>query len=401
MNISELIADVYGSDPERAKFALQKLIDCGSEAVQPILKALNQQEPQTQRSQLNEALLEMPASELVPLLTDSLNATNIDLSITAFQILGSSGEESAISPLVERLVDPKEIGFRKNQAARALGELGSQCAVEPLLNVAHNILGKFDRFNEALERLLQKVEESSDIAPLTLIIEIATSLAKLGNHSLAPVVIGITQLNPEESNLADLDEISLIRSQSAQALCHTVGSGMLTALQKAVCEGDAETRDAALEALFYLGLPESIETLLSRIDDASSQVANNALVWFNRLTGTNFEPFEDDPENVRAWWADNRDGYVSNTCYRLGKSASVEEVIQQLRISNSTPDIVRELYIITGKNLSYEQKANPHEELFVLGQRWWNSQDKGYFIPGRLYKYGYEQDLAVARSPIL
>jgi len=396
MDISKLIAEADSSEQERAEDALQELINLEIDAVQPIVEALNQAKPFGSRSRLNDVLLKVNDPEIVPLLVSSLDAKNIDLSMTAFEVLGHSGDERALSPLIERLVSSEQTSTRRRQSVHALGELGEQGAVEPLLNVASSILNELDDLDTALERLLQEVEEEWDVDSLRLIITIATSLAKLGNHLLASIVVDLTRFNPEESELDELDDMQIVRAEAAQALCHTVGSGMLPALQKAVREGNIETRDSALEALFYLGLPESIETLLSRTDDSSNQVANNALIWFNRLTGTDFEPFEDELADVHSWWDDHRSEYASGVCHRLGKPLSVEDVIEQLRVPNSTPDIVRELYIITGKDLSRNLRGSrQNEELFTLGQRWWNSQPEERFICGKLYKHGREQDLAL------
>jgi len=394
MDISKLIAEADGCNLEQAEYAMQQLISIGIDAVPHILNVLNQAEPYGQRSRLNDVLLKISAPEIVPLLANSLDATNIDLSITAFEILGHSGDERALSPLVERLISAESTSSHRRQSAHALGELSDQRGVEPLLSLASNILHGQNDLDAALDRLLSEAEQEFNVDHLRLIIAVATGLAKLGNHLLAPVVVGITSFNPEESQLSELDDMQLVRAEAAQALCHTVGRGMLPALHSAVCEGNTETRDAALEALFYLGLPESIEILLSRIDDSSDQVANNALVWFNRLTGTDFEPFDDDPSAIRAWWNDHCSEYQSGVCYRLGKPLSVENVIEQLRVPNSTRDIVRELYIITSKDLGRDNRCSiQNEELFVLGQRWWNSQPEGRFSSGKLYKYGHKQDI--------
>lgn len=385
--IQKLIAHARGDDPEAAAQAADALVALGGEGGVAVIAAIESDEGHT-RSPLIDVLLAMEDRQLVPQLCELIESPHVDLSIAAFQLLGQLGDERAVPPLVRALND--DIAASSVYlAARALGHLGCAEAVEPLLQTATEHLGDWADPGAAVDRLLAEVARDWCVDPLMVLPDVATALARLGRQDLGDVMVRLTAFDPS-IDLDDLDDIHIARHWATQALCHVTAPGTISALQKAAREGDPETRQAALEALFYLGLPESVGTLLNYLDDESHAVGHSAMVWFNRITGQSYEPGETSPESPRLWWKKQASRFGAGVCHRRGAPITVQAIVEEMAEQpNAAPDLVRELYIISGRDLRRDRHGeNRAADWPTLTQRWLAGEGAPRLEAGRIYKYG-------------
>ena len=389
----ELIADVLDGDRDVSERAAAALVEMGAEAGRAVIAAIEAEDCRT-RSSLHDVLLAMEDPGLLPDVCELLDSPHAELCITAFELIGYLGDESALGPLLDALGDETQVS-RQRFAARSLGVLGRQDAIAPLLELARKSIADWSDPDQAVEAVLAKVIETWDVSPLMLLPEVAVALARLGRQDLGSVMVRLASFDPSASELDEMDDIRIARNRAARALCHVTGSGMVDALGKAAREGDFETREGALEALFYLGLPESAETLLEYLDDRTHSVRHNAMIWFNRLTGQAHEPGDTPPDEPRVWWKQHARSFRAGVCHRNGVPlllrALVEEFEQQ---PGAAEDLVRELYIVSGKDLKRDRRGDRRSlDWPTLARDWFDSPNVPAFEQGRLYKYGVACDV--------
>ena len=386
--INTLIADVLGDDSGAAERATAALVELGTEAARPIIAAIEGDQSRA-RSPLLDVLLAMEDPDLVPWLCDLLESPHAGLRIAAFELLGSLGDESVVEPLTNALND-KNRWTRQCMAANALGRSGRAEAIEPLLDITRTHLPDWRDPAAAVETLLTTVEEEWEIRPLMLLPQVAVALAQLGRQDLGPVIVHLAAFDSSGTELDDMDYIRSARDRAVAALSHVTGPGMVGALRKAASEGNPEIRESALEGLFYLGRPESVETLLEYLEDASMTVRHSAMIWFNRITGQLYEPGETPAKAPRSWWKMYAKDFHHDVCHRRGQPLVLDALIEELgEQPNAAPDLIREIYIISGKDMRRERRGRRRSfDFFTLAKNWISSSEAPRLGAGRLYKYG-------------
>jgi hypothetical protein len=272
-------------------------------------------------------------------------------------------------------------------AAEALGELGDPRAIEVLLNVSNHILSEPD-IAPAIGGLPLPEDVEVDESMLRLLLSVAIALAKLGNHTMASIVISLLHYN--SSDVYSDDE--MIRTQAARALQYIVGSGIFRALQDALHDAYDEVRLNAIDAIFYLGIRDAISELILCVNDESTRVSEHVLTRLGDLTGKRFEDAV-QLEDLQMWWSQHEKEYDSGICYRLGKPLWLPDVIALLKKKLQKSQVIQELQIITGLDFGYSPHVAVKSQTAVLkrAQAWWE-QEGGHFEAGSLYKYGYKQD---------
>lgn len=343
--------------------AVSELVTIGMSAVPSVIEALRQLNPQENSVNLCRVLMSISDPDLVPTIVTILHEKNIDLVITAFRVLGYSHDPRAYEPLLDFMSDVENRDARRSLAANAIGELGN---------------------TQAIPVLLQVVDEAKEKKSYELALSAIIALAKLGNHEKGSLVIWLV------SYIKD----PVIQPRAAEALKYVVVGGLFQALRKVVRNKQVEVCLHGINALFYLGVKESIEELISLVKNKNPIISIQALARINDLTG---EDFAEDilVKDLQNWWKANEHRFPEGNCLRLGKSIWLPDVIGLLAEPNIRERTVQELQMITGRN-SVSRLIIPireQEALLRNTQKWWEQEGESQFVAGHLYKYGYEQNL--------
>ncbi len=371
----------------RADKVISRLAALGMPAVPAIIDAIREREKDPVWN-LRKALLQIRDPDIVPVFIELIEDPNSNLMLTAFESLGRLKDTRAFKPLSDYLLDSTKQETRRSLAAKALGELGDLQAVEKLLIVARAILQQPDVVPAVKESSISEWEEI-DESSLRLVLSIVVALSKLGNHEMVFVVTALVRYR--NNDVYSDDEV--IRAQAAEALQYVVGPGVFPALQSALRDDYAEVRLKSIDAVFYLGVKEGINELMQCVKDENSSVSNNAIVRLNDLTDEIFD-HNAGVTQLKEWWSRHEEAYSAGICYRSGRPIWLPDVIALLDTPRLRDQVIRELRIITGRDFGYNPyiPAEDQGDLSKHAQAWWEAE-VGRFEAGRLYKYGYEQNI--------
>jgi HEAT repeat protein len=281
--------------------------------------------------------------------------------MTAFEAIGRARDPRALGPLLDFVSNPENRDARRSLAADALGELGDAQAIAPLLQV---------------------VDGASEVRSFELALSAVIALAKLGDHSRAAVPLGLSAHTKDPS----------IRPRVAQALQYVIGPGLFSALQEMVRDKQVEVRLHTIDALFYLGVKESIAELITLANDKSPVVSTMSRARIADLSGEDFPDYI-RVRDLRGWWKTNQDRFTQGVCYRLGERIWLPNIIALLAEPNMRERTVAELRMITGFDFGLDPLASIREQDDLLrnARAWWDKRGAGSFKSGHVYKYGYEQ----------
>ena len=365
--ISALIGAATGGTAEESAAAVARLAETGLPALGPVVEALKQSPPRAEA--LRDAVRRMGRPELVAALTGLLKENDSLLTMVAAQALGRSGDERAVEPLLDLLRDENAFYAARGQAALGLARLGASNAVSDLLDLLKKLArGKKDR-------------ESA-----TLIRDTAIALAILGRQEGADVVIALARHRD-----------NAVREAVVPALKHIVGRGLFSVLQTTRRRKSTDARQEALEAIFYLGLRESIEELISYVeggDNSAPYLIDAAVRSLRDLTGEDFK-WNIDPSELREWWKQHQAQFSPNVCYRLGRPIDLMDFIDLLATEevSDRERLLTELHIITGEEFGLDpfRPVEAQPEVAVRAQSWLREKADTY-ERGAVYKYGHRQN---------
>jgi hypothetical protein len=326
---------------------------------------------------LYDVIPQLNSSEIILVLLDYLLRPNLNLSAlqVIFRTLGQSKNKTALQPIIAYLEDKNNRNTFRVLAAEALGEL---------------------RFNEAIVPLQNVTQEGDEYDLFALPLAAIVALAKLGNDEKASIAVSLANFEPDQNDPdydPDYDDSSIIRINAIAALQHVVAPHAFEALQHANQKGLSQTRQEVIETMFYLGVKQVIPELIGLVEDDHYDVANNALVRINDLTGQQFTQ-DVTKQELFMWWDKHQAEYAENTCYRLGKPVWIPDIIALLAQKFRQDEIIKELRIITGQDFDpkpYIQMQTQYA-LMQIAQKWWEREGHN-FERGALYKYGYKQDI--------
>ena len=370
--VLELVERAKGSGAE-ARAAAARLAAIGMPAVPAVLEAIRQSRLPSKA--LLDVVPQVRAPELLPLMLEALKERGPYLPMLAIKVLGRSKEERAFRPLLDIVADRSRGDAFRGAAAEALGELGERRAVPELLKTVEAIAAG------------KRIKEH---APLVRFLVIA--LARLGNQDAAEVVIKMSGHRQRS-----------VREEAVIALKHVVGRGLFPALQKGRRRRSAPARAESLQAIFYLGLRESVEELISAFEDnrGAPDLAVNIIYMLNDLTGGRFAE-DAEAAQLRQWWAQHQTEFRPGVCYRLGKPISVSDFAVRLETDEFARRhwLLEELYIITGADFRFSPSLTVEEqdEMVARAREWARGHGAGY-EPGAVYKYGHRQDLDEIFAP--
>lgn len=367
--ISQLIETVVKDvDEEEAAAAALRLAEIGMPAVPEVIAAIRKSEGAPPPNLRNIIPL-VRDPEVVPAMLEVLHEKETYLPLVAFRTLGAARDARAFQPVLSQFLDEKNSDTTRAWAADALGEMGDERAVPHLLGVVEG----FARAGEVETRY-------------SLALKAVVALAKLGNHESAGVAIALAG-----------NEDPSARGAAAGALQYVVGAGLFPALQKALRDELSECQKSAIDAVFYLGLPESVEELVACYEEGAldSGLMEKALGRIRDLTGEEFED-EAEAEEVRDWWEQHRAGFAEQTCPRLGRPLRVSDVCALLE--STVPGrhhwLLEELRVITGESFAVNPFGGGEgvDEAAARAQEW-GRKESHRFEAGALYKYGHRLPL--------
>ena len=398
-HILKIIHKLSNENKKIATNAVVELIELGIIAVPHIIDIIRNQSEAIFNSivatkQLCNVLLKINHPDTIPIFIELLHDENSDLAITAFKKLGQSKDQRALQPLLDCLFS-EETNFL---AISALGELGFHEAIEPLLKLADTILQEPIFANILQGNKIDIDDEDFYDGSLTLLPRIIIALAKLGNNDLASFAIPLTNYYCDSYSSEDLD----IRIMATKALQYVVVPNMLTTLQSILHNEDEsdEVHHEAIEAMFYLGVKETIPEIIKCMEDVNSELYKHALWRLYELTGIWLNCLVEKkklmPEQALEWWQNNEYQYQKNICYRLGKPLYLPNIIELLENPDWQGNIVKELEIITSINFNFYFFKDETNEISLVekAQKWWQ-QESYKFEAGKLYKYGKKQDISI------
>lgn len=366
--ISTLIEAAKGGATAESAAAATRLAALGLPALGPVVEALKQEPPYSEG--LRNAVRRMNRPELVPALAELLKERGALLATIAAQALGRAGDERAAGPLLELFKDESSPPPARREAALGLGRLRASNAAADLREALAKLeRGKKDRQSAALTR------------------DTAVALAMLGAQEGAGAVLALAEHRSNE-----------IREEAAAGLKHFVGRGLFPVLQKALRSKSTDLRQEALEAVFYLGLRESVEELIAYVergDAGAPELIDAALRRLHDLSGEEFG-WNVKPADVRGWWKQNEGRYEPNVCHRLGKPIDLSNFVKLLAtdVEGERERLLEELRVITGEEFGLDPFKPVGEQSEVAERaRKWLGEHASEYERGAVYKHGHRQSL--------
>ena len=228
----ELLIKALGNEDEQVRYgAAESLGKSGDNAIEPLIKALEEDEEEYVRYGAADAL-------------------------------GNIGDKRAVEPLIKALED-KHWWTRKH-AAEALGKIGDKRAVEPLLSFWIKILedgiGNIGRNNPSFFRASEFARESA-----------VRALIKIGDGAVKPLI----------KALGDKEED--VRRYAARVLGNIGGKRAVEPLIKALEDKDSEVRQRTATSLGWIGDKRAVEPLIKALGDENEYVRDNAADALKKL----------------------------------------------------------------------------------------------------------------------
>jgi HEAT repeat protein len=349
--------------------AYETLIAAGEKAARAILVVLEKsQSVPTMTALLSLIGLADPVATLEPLLASKA---------------GSVGP-AALSALA-RVDDPRVVGLIEKRLPRriaidALGDHGDPKAQKTIRALVTPIVGESGEKLPTGPGIL-----SDDDLDLDLVVSAAIALAKLGDHSLAPVVIRLaTLVDPK-----DPDSRSDLRVAATIGLSYVVAPGVAAAICKTLSDPSEEVISEGLRSSLHLGRVAEAEGFMQvlRSDGPLAAIATWYLeAWSaSHPTGRRDKPVTG--AQLDKWWSSVRSNFSPNVCYRHGKPIDLDAMIDKL--PDDPLHLRDELRVRTGAGCFLEDLAgNPvsKPELSAI-KAWWKA-NASKFPPGKLHRWG-------------
>lgn len=316
------------SDSNRlmCEFAKDALVKIGAPAIEPLIAALKDSH-QYVRLAVIEVLGKIGDERTAEVLIAALSDEEASVRFAAVMALDSGDfpvVAQAVEPLIAFMTNESEKAFCRGFAARALGKIRDQRAVEPLLaalksddldlcKAAVYALGKFGdtRFIEPLvaavvnkpyERLFYAVGDSLTelgipaVAPLVTILRSHES--RVARQLAAVSLEGIGDAQAVEPFIAALKDTSkYVRAQVAGGLGKVGAQLHDEVVRRQIVEAliptllhdeDADCRHVAAWSLEKLADPQAIDPLIAALQDTDEWTRRNAAKALVTITGEDF-----------------------------------------------------------------------------------------------------------------
>jgi len=249
-----------------------KCIDIGSSAVNPLLTALKDSDPNVRKSAA-EALVKIGSPAVNPLIA-ALKDSDKEVQKSVAEALGKIGQP-AVNPLLSVLMDSDS--HVRRFATEALGKIGDSKAIDPLITA----LNDSDRYvRESAAEALGKTtwKPSND--------EISANYWIILREFNKCIAIGSPAVNPLITALKDSDKE--VQESAAEAL-GKIGQPAVNPLLLVLMDSDPHVRKFATEALGKIGDSKAIDPLIKVLKDSDWYVREFAAEALQKL-GVELEP---------------------------------------------------------------------------------------------------------------
>ncbi|RLE38497.1 hypothetical protein DRJ17_03790 [Candidatus Woesearchaeota archaeon] len=274
---------------------IQKVVDVGEPAVEPLIKALKDENIEV-RKRAATALGYIGSERAIePLIEVALKDENWGVRWEAANALRYTGSERAVELLIKALEDENwEI---RESAATALGSIKSERAVEPLIEVALKDENRYVR--EEAATALGSIKSERAVEPL---IEVALK-----------------------------DENWEVRWEAANALRYTGSERAVELLIKALEDENIGVRESAATALGYIGNERAVEPLIKALKDENWEIRESAATALGSIKSERaieplIEALKDENAGVRI--------EAARALGSIGTEKTVELLIKALKNEN-------------------------------------------------------------------
>jgi HEAT repeat protein len=249
----------------------------GREAVDPLLEILSKAGEEEQEFIVG-ILQTLPEKDL-PVLFPKLRVEDTAVRRRVVQVLGSRSCRGAVPHLLALLEDPD--GHVQREAARALGDIGDQVAVAPLIAfLGHSFpdvrlagvdaLIKLGQHGEEAQHLVLKLLESHlDSDDQEMVANALRVIARLGSRQVM-----------ERLSLSIKDERSQVRCAAVEAVGSIGGAEAVPVLRLVLTDEDAMVRREVVTHLGRIRSPEVVPLLVPMIQDEDLWVRVRVLQSF-------------------------------------------------------------------------------------------------------------------------
>jgi HEAT repeat protein len=231
--------------------AVDKLIQIGEPAVEPLIGALGDSSSEKRRFSAAEALGKIKDSRALDALVDTLQDTSPQVRIEAAIALGEIRDPKAVKPLVRVLGDPEVHVIQ--YAADALGQIGDPSAVKGLLDA----LSRRPRLRNLYEALAKI--GAPGIRPFSARLRDSDEETRMWTayqlKNIASSFPGVFQDPDVMSGLVNTlqDSSPSVRSEAVRALGYIKDSGTAGTIARLLDDPDDDVRTGAEQALANIG----------------------------------------------------------------------------------------------------------------------------------------------------
>ncbi|KYK35213.1 MAG: HEAT repeat domain-containing protein [Theionarchaea archaeon] len=295
---------------------------------------------------------------VIELLKGELKDEKIDVRLNAAIALGKIGSEEAVEPLIEAFTIDEERSVRE-RAADALGKIGSEKAVEFLIKALSISESSFVRLNAV--KTLEKIGSEKAVEPLIKAFadeesgvrgRVADALGKIGSEkAVEPLIEALTTDEDKSlrSNAADAlgrigsekaveplvkalttDKFSLVRLNAATALGRIGGEEVVKPLVKVLAtDEERHVRKFAADALGRIGSEEAVKSLTKTLTINEEIVVRLYAADALSLTGS-----EEAVKSLTKTLTINEGSFfrkvVANALGKIGSEKAVKPLIEAL-----------------------------------------------------------------------
>ncbi|MCF8051858.1 MAG: protein kinase [Desulfobacterales bacterium] len=292
---------ISGRATSPGREAADALGSIGEPAVEPLIEALKR-EDSTARKRAIEALMRIGDVRSVEPFIAALKDKDSGVRNRAAIGLTRAGHTSAVElePLIAGLKDEPEFTIPWNipsQAAEALGEIGDDRAVEPLIEALKERGYTSLQFKAA--KALGKIGDARAVEPLVEALkddyagvrkQAAASLGEIGDaRSVEPLIDALKDgwtVRPAAAALGKIGD-----TRAVEPLIE-------------IFNGDGNARLGAADALKAIGDPRAVEPFIKALQDEDAAIKYRARFGLRKITG---QRFGGDPVKWQEWWDEHKD----------------------------------------------------------------------------------------------
>lgn len=366
MDYDILIEQISDSDDKAGQIIFQ-LVNEGISVLPSILNAIRNG-PSHSIIMLVQVVLQLTDPKIKDEMLVLLDDKNRYIRSVAYRVLSKFKDQDVVEKFEEKLQSTKFSERDIILAATAIGE-GNHFNSLPILK----------------KLLVRAVDTESIYYSPDIILAIAHSMAKLGDNSALPYVLELYE---------NKDPVVILKT--IKQLSFFCGSGVFKVLKNALYNPIREIREDALDGLFLIGTKSAAQQIWNSCKDKEPDISQRAMYRLTQITGkkveTNYLVKEFDE------WLDKNDIELNNKCcFRFGQPIDVPMLVKKITEPKPEKILLEELFVITGNRFGHDPEVwiyakQPDYNVLVNS---WLQENESRYITGKLYKFGFLQDLSL------